>query len=369
VLRFVKRSESNRRIKIGTRVIAVILALLVSAIFILLINKDPILVYSAIVKGSFGTSYKFQQTIIKTIPIILTSLGVAVAFKMQFWNIGAEGQLMMGALFSSYFALNFSHLSKPLLLLIMALAGMLGGGLWALIPALLKARWKTNETIVTLMMNYIALKIVTYLQYGPWKDPKALGFPKIPNFTQNALLPSVGKIHIGWIIALVLIVVMYIFMTKTKKGYEIAVLGESEKTALYAGINIKKTIISALFISGALCGLAGMIQVSGVSKTLSVDISGGVGYTAIIVSWLSNLSAPIIGVVSLLFAALLQGGNYIQIAYQIPDAAALILQAMILFFVLGCEFFSRYRVTFKGSNRTKINKTSLTEAEEGNMNG
>jgi simple sugar transport system permease protein len=235
-------------------------------------------------------------------------------------------------------------MSKPLLLTLMILAGMLGGGLWALIPAYLKAKWKTNETIITLMMNYIALKWLTYLQFGPWKDPNALGFPKIANFADNAILPEVFGVHIGWIFALILVVLVNIFLNHSKKGYEIAVLGESENTALYAGINIKRTIITAIFISGALCGLTGMIQASAVNNTLSVEISKGIGFTAIITTWLGFLKPGFILIVSTLFAALVQGGSFIQTAVGIPQAVAELLQGLILFFVLGSEFFIRYKI-------------------------
>jgi len=347
LFRFVKRSEVNGKTSTKIRVIAILLALIASGIFILLLKENPISVYGSMIKGSFGDPYKVKQTMIKAIPLVITSLGISIAFKMQFWNIGGEGQIIMGAFCASGIALKFPSMPKPLLLILMVIGGIIGGGLWSLIPAFFKAKWKTNETIVTLMMNYIALKWVTYLQYGPWKDPKAMGFPKIANFSDNAVLPKLFGIHIGWVIALAMVVIVYIFMNKTKKGYEVSVLGESENTARYAGININKTIIIALFISGGLCGLTGMIQASAVSNTLSTEIAGGVGYTAIIVSWLSFLSAPAILLVSILFAALLQGGAFIQIVYGIPNAAALIIQAMILFFVLGSEFFVRYKLVIK----------------------
>lgn len=345
MFRFVKREEVSSKTAFKVRFAAIVLSLVFSGLFLLILNYNPFLVYSAMLKGAFGSAYGVRQTIIKAIPLVITALGISVAFKMQFWNIGGEGQIIMGAFCASYFALNFPNMPKVLLLLIMAAAGVIGGGLFALIPAYFKAKWGTNETIVTLMMNYIALKWVTYLQYGPWKDKKAMGFPKIPSFSSNAILPSVFKINIGWIIALILIILIYIFMNKTKKGYEIAVLGESENTARYAGINIKKTILTAVFISGALCGLSGMIQASAVSNTLSVEVSGGVGFTAIIIAWLASLKAPLILVVSILFAALEEGGSFIQTAFQIPQAAALILQSTILFFVLGSEMFIRYKIT------------------------
>jgi len=347
MLRFVKRDEISKSKSITIKVLAVILALLVSSLFMIFMKKSPVDVYLSMFKGAFGSPYSIRETIKLAIPLCITALGVAVAFKMQFWNIGAEGQIMMGAFAASLLALKFATLPRPLLLFLMIIAGIIGGSLWALIPAIFKSKWGTNETIVTLMMNYIAIKWVTYLQYGPLKDPNAKGFAKIANFTDNAILPEIFKVHIGWIFALVLVAFIYIFMKYTKKGYEIAVLGESEKTALYSGINIKKTIIISILLSGGLCGLVGMIQASGISGTLAYNVSGGVGFTAIIVAWLSSLSAPIILVVSILFAGLQQGGSFIQSSFGIPDSVALMIQAIILFFILGSEFFVKFKIDRK----------------------
>jgi len=345
VIRIVKRANMPKTKSAGIRLLAVLLALLTSAVLIILaLSLNPLDVYIALFKGAFGSAYRIREVVENATVLTIASLGIAIAFKMQFWNIGGEGQICMGAFFASFLALNFPELPKLLLLTLMVLAGMLGGGLWAFIPAYLRAKWKTNETIITLMMNYIALKWLTYLQYGPWKDPSALGFPKIANFSDNAILPEVFGVHIGWIFALILVVLVNIFLNHSKKGYEIAVLGESENTALYAGINIKRTIITAIFISGALCGLTGMIQASAVNNTLSVEISKGIGFTAIITTWLGFLKPGFILVVSTLFAALVQGGSFIQTAVGIPQAVAELLQGLILFFVLGCEFFIRYKI-------------------------
>lgn len=344
MIRITKRPEISGKKGIYIRIIAIFLSLVTAALLILSLEQNPLQVYSALIQGAFGTAYRVREVIIRAVPLIITSLGIAIAFRMQFWNIGGEGQIAMGAFAASYFALNFSELPKPILLTIMAIAGMVGGGLWALIPAFFRARWKTNETIITLMMNYIALKWIAYLQYGPWKDPRALGFPKIANFAESAVLPKLFGVHIGWVAAIILSVLIYIFFNNTKKGFEIAVLGESENTAAYAGINIRRTIITAILLSGGLCGLVGMIQASAVSNTLSVEVTGGVGFTAIITTWLAALRPPIILLTSILFAALIQGGSYIQTAFGIPSAAALILQGLVLFFVLGSEFFIRYKI-------------------------
>ncbi|WP_200805900.1 ABC transporter permease [Desulfonispora thiosulfatigenes] len=346
MIRIAKRSDMNKRKYVTIQITAVLLALLTAAIFIVLLGHNPLEVYSSMLKGAFGSSYRFKETVIKAIPLVITSLGIGIAFKMKFWNIGAEGQIIMGAFLASWVGLSFPDLPKLVLLLLMFIGGFIGGGMWALIPAFLKAKWETNETIVTLMMNYIALKWITYLQFGPWKDPKAMGFPKIPYFSDNGILPDFFGVHLGWVITLVLVVLVYIFMNHSKKGYEIAVLGESENTARYAGISVPKTIILALILSGGLSGITGFIQVSGVSNNLSIQIAGGVGYTAIITTWLAGLSAPVILVVSFLFAVLIQGGAFIQTAFGIPEAAASMLQGIILFFVLGSEFFVRYKVIY-----------------------
>lgn len=361
MLRIVKKGQVNRRYAIGIKAAAIILSLVVAGIFILSLGLNPIKVYSSMIEGAFGSEYKIKQTIIEAIPLVICSLGISIAFKMRFQNLGGEGQIMMGAFAASYFALNFSDAPKPLLLIIMAIAGFIGGGIWALIPAFFKSKWGTNETIVTLMMNYIALNWITFLQYDLWKDPNAKGFPKIASFEDNAILPDVLGINIGWIIAILLTILVYIFMNYTKKGYEVSVLGESEKTAIYAGINIKNTIITVIFLSGGLCGLVGMIQASAVSNTLSVEITGGAGNTAIIISWLAGLSAPAVAITSILFAALTQGGAYIQTAFGIPSAAASVLQGTILFFVLGSEFFVKYKVAFSTNKKIGLKSKALKE--------
>lgn len=356
MLRIVKRTGLTGFQTVMYRITAVVLSLIASAVVIYLLGHNPLDVYISMLQGAFGTIHRFRETIIKTIPLVITSLGIAVAFRMKFWNIGAEGQIIMGAFSASFVALNFPDLPAVVLLPLMILASVLGGGLWALIPAFFKAQYGTNETLFTLMMNYIAIKWVTYLQNGPWKDPGARGFPKIKEFTENAILPKLFGVHIGWIFALILVAIVYIFFRKTKKGYEIAVIGESENTARYAGMNIRKVILIAILMSGGLCGLTGMIQASAVNNTLATDISGGMGYTAIITAWLAQLSAPLIVVVCFLFAVLVQGSNYIQTAFQIPQAAANIIQGMILFFVLGSEFFIQYRLVPRLKESLKIHQ-------------
>lgn len=343
-VRITKAKQRTSKQRAVITLSAVVSALVVTGIFILVMGHNPLNVYYSMLEGSLGSTYRFQETIIKAVPLLITATGIAVAFKMKFWNIGAEGQILMGAFGATFAALYFKELPGIILLPTMMLLGAICGGLWALIPALLKAKWNTNETIVTLMMNYIALKWIVYLQYGPWKDPNSLGFPKIANFTDNAVLPKVFGVHMGWIIAIVLVVVIHYFISHTKTGYEIQVMGESEQTARYAGMNIKKIILVSMLISGGICGLTGMIQASAVNNTLTMEITAGVGYTAIIIAWLSDLKTPWMVIVSFLFALLTQGASYIQTVYQIPQSAASVIQGLLLFFVVGSQFFVQYDV-------------------------
>ncbi|HVI39600.1 MAG TPA: ABC transporter permease [Anaerovoracaceae bacterium] len=347
MMKISKRAELPKRQEFVIRAIAVIFSLLCAGIVIMILGYNPIVVFREIVLGALGTEMRIQQTIIKAVPLLITSLGILVAFKMKFWNIGGEGQIMMGAFGASLIALNVpATLPAPLTLLAMAVSAMFFGGIWAFIPAFFKARFGTNETIFTLMLNYIAIKWVTYLQYGPWKDPESQGFPKIANFEPNAVLPSLFGVHIGWIIAVLLVILIYIFINHTKKGFEITVVGESIETARYAGMNIKAIIITSMLISGGLCGLTGMIQASAIERTLTSALSGGYGFTAIITTWLGRLSAPIIMVVCIAFAILIQGGAYLQIALAVPSSVADMIQGIILFFVLGSDFFLQYRLSF-----------------------
>ncbi len=342
MFRIIKKPELSPGRAVLSQILAILVSLCAAAIIVLILGYNPIEFYANLVKGALGSAYRVRATFNKAIPLVILSLGTLIAFKMKFWNIGAEGQMCMGAFGAAYFALNFSHLPAYVLLPLMALAGLVCGGIWALIPALLKVKFGTSETLVTLMLNYVALRWITYLQYGPWREVG--GMPKIATFEANAVLPSVFGIHIGWIIALVLTVLVYILMTRTKFGYEISVLGESQATARYAGINVNKTIVIAILLSGALCGLAGMVQSSAVEKTLTEQFTGGLGFTAVITTYLARLSAPAIIVTSFLFAILLAGGSFLETSMRIPISMIYAMQAVIIFFVLGSEFFLNYKI-------------------------
>ena len=342
LLRVVKHSERTGRQMIGLRLLAVLLSLVAGGLFLLVIGQDPLAVYATIIKGAFRSKLAIQATIKYTIPLCICALGVTLAFKMRFWNIGGEGQLIMGAVFASFFALFCTDWPHPLLLAAMLAAGAVGGGLWGLLPAVFKSRFDTNETLFTLMLNYIALHIVSWLQAGPWRDEAANGFNKIARFEKNASLDKVLGVHFGWIIMLALVAAVWVYLKYAKQGYEISVVGESQDTARYAGIHVKRVVLRTMFLSGAIAGIAGVCQVGGSDMTLSLGVAGGVGFTAIIVAWLCQLHPGMILVVSLLFSVLEKGSGVVQSEFGLSADSADVLQGVILFFILASEFFVRY---------------------------
>lgn len=327
-----------------------LLALVAGGIFILALGKNPLSVYQTIFLGAFRSKMAIQGTIKIAIPLLITSLAITLAFKMKFWNIGGEGQIIMGGIFATYFALFHSDWPHWILLIVMLLAGMVGGGLWGLIPAFFKSKFGTNETLFTLMLNYIALYLIKYFTEGPWRDPTSSGFPKIATFVPNAQLDKVFGVHAGWIIAVILVFLVFFYLQYTKQGYEIAVVGESQNTARYAGMNVSRIVMRTMFLSGAICGIAGMTQATGAAYTLGESITGGVGFTAIIVAWLARLN-PFFSVFFTLFLSALQkGSSVMQSAFGLSTYVSDVLQGIILFVILGVDFFTQYKLVFRGGH-------------------
>ena len=354
LVRLAKRDDLSAGKKWAIRLGAILLALVVGSLFVAVLGHNPLAVYRDIVSGSLGGPSAVRATVRVAIPLLGVALAIAPAFKMKFWNIGAEGQIMVGAIAATYFALFWAdRLPKPALLLVMALASLVAGGIWGLIPAFCKAKWGTNETLFTLMLNYIALGLEAYLQNGPWKDPKGTGFPIIAMFGQNARLPKVGGVHIGWIIVLALTVGMFLYLSRTKHGYEIAVVGESQPTARYAGMNVKKIIMRTMVLSGAIAGLMGFLVVSGADYTLNTGTSGGVGFTAIIVAWLAQFNSIVMVIFSFLLIVLQKGAMAIASLYGLSQEVSQMITGIILFFLLGSEFFVNYTVHFRGKKVSK----------------
>ena len=351
LLRIAKRDGMPRARAYLVRIIAVILSLVVSGVFIFAVTKlNPVAVYESIFDGAFGTPRRGWVTIRDTMMLLCIGVGLAPAFKMKFWNIGAEGQILIGGCMTAGLmrALGTS-MSTPMMLIIMAIASIIAGCIWGVIPAAFKAKWGTNETLFTLMMNYVAIQITSYC-VALWENPigsntvgvinqktKAGWFPEIlgQDYTLNVIL------------VLALTVGMYIYLKYSKQGYEISVVGDSQNTARYAGISVKKVTVRTMAISGAICGLAGFIAVAGSSHTISTSTAGGRGFTAIIVAWLAQFNTFVMILISLLLVFLQKGAIQIASEFNLNDYASNIITGIILFFILGSEFFINYRLVFR----------------------
>ncbi|MDR3561169.1 MAG: ABC transporter permease [Negativicutes bacterium] len=349
-IRLEKRLTPSTAMTLAVPAIAVVLALLFCAAFLALTGRHPFELYAVMLKGALGSTYGLSETAVKAIPLMLCGLGISLAFRMQLWNIGAEGQFYLGAFAATWVPLTFPNLPAIVMLPAMVILGMLAGGLWALGPAFLRVKWQVNEIITTLMLNYVGILWVNYFVYGPWRDPKGFNFPLTAEFPPAALLPTFGasRIHIGLLFALVIVVLFIVVFRNSRWGYEIKVIGASESAARYAGMDIKRNMYLVMMLSGAVCGLAGMAEVSGIAGRLQPSLSPGYGYTAIIVAWLAKLNPVAIVFVAGLFGVLQVGGYLVQ-TYGVPASVASMIQGAILFFVLGGEILTQYRIVFSGS--------------------
>ncbi|MHC6181169.1 ABC transporter permease [Clostridium sp. JNZ X4-2] len=320
-----------------------------SSVIIAITGNDPVDVCYQIFSGAFGSLYGISETVAKSIPLMLTSLGVSLAFRMKLWNIGGEGQFFMGAFGASWAALKFPELPIGELLMLMFVCGFISGGIWALIAAVPKAFLNINETISTLLLNYIAILWVQYLVFGPWKDPEGKNFPVTATFSQNATLPSFGNtdINAGLFIAFIIAMLMFLILKYSKWGYEIKVSGNNKNTAIYAGMNYIKNILIVMFISGGIAGIAGMVEISGVIHRLQQDISPGYGYTAIIIALLARLNPFCIIIVSFFMGGLFVGGYNLQTS-GFSLSTVLMFQGSILLFVLGSEILLKYKLVRRG---------------------
>lgn len=347
MIKFEKRKSTSNLFRTTAPFLSVLLALITAGIIMLFAGVNPILAYKGMLAESLGSTFGISETLLKSTPLIFTGLGVSLAFRMQLWNIGADGQLHMGAIGASWVAL-YSGISGFMMLPAMFVGAFILGGLWASVAGVLKAKIRVNEIIVTLLMNYIAISIVSFLVYGPWKDPNGHNFPITAQFADFARLPSLfgTRLHLGFILAILLVFVMYIVMEKTLWGYEIKVIGDNKEAAKYAGIKIDKSIIGVLFLSGALAGVVGFSEVAGVQFRLQEGISHGYGYTAIIVAWLAGRSAVGVLVVSVIMSVILVGGDSLQILMQLPVAFVNLFQGLILFFILASDFFIKNKPVF-----------------------
>ena len=339
----VKREPMVWYKNVFVRAIAIIASLIVSAVAItILTGKNPLEVYASMVSGAFGSSLRIWSLVQNVAILLCISLAVTPAFKMKFWNCGAEGQVLIGGLATTAVMMFLGDsLPYPALIVVMLIASMLAGIIWSVIPAFCKALWNTNETLFTLMMNYVAIQSVAFfLKYfvksgsGVLAPMSEYGLPVL--FGQSYLL--------NIIIVAVLTVLVYIYLKKTKHGYEISVVGESENTAKYIGINVRKVVIRTLIVSGALCGIAGLLLVGGTNHTISTTTVDGRGFTAIMVSWLGKFNPVYMVLTSFLIVFLQRGAGQVSTDFRLPSAISDIVTGIILFFIIGCEFFLQYKI-------------------------
>lgn len=344
----VKRDNLSRGKSWGIRILAILLALVVCSIVTMILTGDnPIGIYQSFLKGAFGSTRKTWVTIRDTGIMLIIALALTPAFKMRFWNIGGEGQVMVGALAAGACMITLDTiLPSAGVMIAMVIASILAGAVWGLIPAFFKAKWGTNETLFTLMMNYIATQLMAYFIIV-WEVPKGSGNIGIINQkTQIGWLPEIGNKYLLTIIIAVLVTVgMQIYLKYTKHGYEIAVVGESEQTARYVGINVQKVIIRTMAISGAICGIAGLLLVGSINHTMNTSIVGGQGFTAVMVSWLAKFNPFIMVLTSLLIVFLNKGAGDVSTSFGLNESFSDILTGILLFFIIGCEFFINYKIT------------------------
>lgn len=333
------------------RIGAILLALVFCGIItMVLTGENPLKVYATMFEGAFGSSRKIWKLFQNLAMLLCVSLALTPAFKMRFWNIGGEGQVLIGGLATTAcMILLGDKVPNGLLIIIMIVASVLAGAVWALIPAVFKAKFNTNETLFTLMMNYVGIQLVSYFCMY-WENPKGAGKIGIINrATESGWLPTIGNQNylLNIIVVAVITVAMYIYLKYSKHGYEIAVVGESENTARYIGINVNKVILRTMALSGAVCGIAGLLLVGGTDHTISTSTADGRGFTAIMVSWLAKFNPIYMILTSFLLVFLEAGADQISMIFGLNQSFSEIITGIILFFIIGSEFFINYQLKFR----------------------
>ena len=336
------------------RAAAVVIALIVCAVITgLTTGINPIEVYSSIIAGAFGSARKTWITLQDVSILLIISLSLTIAFRMRFWNIGGEGQVLMGGLGAAACMICLGDkLPNAVVMICMLISSLVLGAFWGFIPALCKAIWNTNETLSTLMMNYIATQLVLYFTLL-WEVPKGSGKIGIINQNSHAgWLPQLfgSKYLLPIVVAVLVTAFVYVYIKYTKHGYEIRVVGESPKTSVYVGINVKKVFIRTMILSGALCGLVGLLLVGGINHTLTSTISDGRGFTAVLVSWMAQFNPFAMILTSFIIVFMDRGAGEIATRFDLNQSFGDILTGIILFFIIGCEFFINYEIHIRRKN-------------------
>ncbi|WP_294911536.1 ABC transporter permease [uncultured Eubacterium sp.] len=354
----VKRDSMPKLNSFLIRIGSILFALIFCGILtMVLTGENPISVYVTMFEGAFGSTRKFWKLMQSLAMLLCVSLALTPAFKMRFWNIGGEGQVLIGGLATTAcMILLGDKVPNGLLILIMVVASVLAGAIWALIPAIFKAKFNTNETLFTLMMNYVGIQLVSYFCMY-WENPKGAGKIGIINrATEAGWFPSIGGQNylLNIIIVAIITVAMYIYLKYSKHGYEIAVVGESENTARYIGINVNKVILRTMALSGAVCGIAGLLLVGGTDHTISTSTADGRGFTAIMVSWLGKFNPIYMIFTSLLLVFLDAGADQISMIFGLNQSFSEIITGIILFFIIGSEFFINYQLKFRKRENKEV---------------
>ena len=355
LIHIVKRTALPQYRQWLIRVGAVVLALVVTGIItMMLTGENPISVYSTMIDGAFGSSRRVWKLLQSLSMLPCVSLALTPAFKMRFWNCGGEGQVLIGGLATIACMICLGgKIPNVLLIIVMIIASILAGAIWAIIPAIFKAKFNTNETLFTLMMNYVAIQLVAYFEIF-WENPKGSGHIGVVNpSTRAGWLPVIGdkEYLLNVIVVLAITVAMYIYLKYSKHGYELTVVGESENTARYIGVNVKKVILRTLALSGAICGIAGLLLVGGTNHTISTTTAAGRGFTAIMVSWLAQFNPITMIITAFIIAFLGVGAGEISTVYGFNESLSDIITGIILFFIIGSEFFINYQVKFRSSKK------------------
>ena len=356
-IRFVQRGKASRVMLYGSPLIAVVLTLVAGAVMFAILGVNPIDALVTYFITPIANLDGVAELFVKATPLVLIGIGLSFCFQANVWNIGAEGQLTIGALAGGGLALVFFDVDTVFLLPAMMIAGILGGMAWAAIPAFLKTRYNTNEILTSLMLVYIGLFVLSYLIHGPWKAPDSFNFPESRLFHSAATLPLIiegTRLHIGWLVALAVAATGWILIARHIVGFQIRVIGMAPRAAVFAGFNEKKIIWLTLMISGGAAGLAGMIEVAGPIGQIVPVISPGYGFTAIIVAFLGRLHPVGVLLASLLIALSYIGGELAQIELRLPLAVTGVFQGMLLFFLLGTDVLIRYRIRFRRRARGPV---------------
>jgi len=351
-----KRMDISKPRAYGIRAIAILIAFLVSGLLtVFLTGESPLSVYSSIFNGAFGSARKIWVLAQNASILLLIALALAPAFRMKFWNLGGDGQVLIGCTAAAAVLIYLGDTLPSWLLVVIAFfASIIAGAIWGLIPAIFKAKWNTNETLFTLMMNYVATQLAAFC-IVTWAKTGSGTLGILNQNTEAGWLPQVGnKYLLIIIVALVITAVMYIYMRYTKQGYEISVVGESERTARYIGIKVPRVIIRTMIISGALCGFVGFLLVCGNDHTLTTSLVAGRGFTAVIVAWLAKFNPFFMILATLLISFLDRGSNQITTSLGLDSAFGEILTGIILFFIIGCEFFINYKISFTKSSKKEV---------------